>query len=267
MEFYRHEYINKHVIRIIDFLDNCCYLVVGNDYACILDNLDGFGDIEKYIRKFTDLPIICLLSHGHIDHASSTALFENVHMNHKDLDLFKLHTSLDFRISMYGSDDVISNLRIKDLVPQYTGEIKNINDGDTFDLGGITIKMILVPGHTFGMMVPIIVEDRIAIFGDACGVGTLLFGDESPSVKEYKNSLLHLKKYEQEYDTILRNHGTFESPKELLDNVILCCDKVISGKYEFDKVESHGNVFSVVEPIDEHGNRRDGKQGNLKFIA
>ena len=53
-------------------------------------------------------------------------------------------------------------------------------------------------GHTPGMMCPLVIEDRLIIFGDACGVGVLLFDEYSSSVLEYKNSLLSLKQYESE---------------------------------------------------------------------
>lgn len=53
--------------------------------------------------------------------------------------------------------------------------------------------MIPVAGHTPGMMCPLIEEDRICIFGDACGVSVLLMGEYSSNVSEYKQSLLNLK--------------------------------------------------------------------------
>ena len=97
---------------------------------------------------------------------------------------------------------------------------KELNDEDEFDLGGITLKAILTPGHTNGMTMVLVKEERTILFGDGCGVGVLLFFPYSTSVEEYKETLVELKKHENEYDNIIRNHGTYESNKDLLDNVI-----------------------------------------------
>ncbi len=266
MKYFRHEIINPNLIRIIDILDNCLYLVIGEKKACLLDTGDGFGNLNEYVSQFTDLPLFVILTHGHIDHGSGAGDFKTVYLHPNDVELFYKHCSSDFRLSRYRSDERTKMIPLQDFVPIFDGKLEMIEDEQEFDLGGITIKMLPVFGHTFGMMVPLIKELRVAIFGDACGVGTLLFGEESPTIAEYRENLLYLKTFENEYDYIYRNHGTFHSPKELLDNVIACTDKILSGKYQFDEVEMMGRVFKVVEPIDENGERLDGKQGNLKFI-
>lgn len=140
-----------------------------------------------------------------------------------------------------------------------------IHDGQCFDLGGITIRMIEVPGHTPGIMCPLILEERTIIFGDACGVGVLLFDEFSSTVSEYKNSLGKLKTLEGEYDRIYRNHGTFWSPKELLDHVIECCDLILSGKDDHVPVMEHGYKLFSAHKLSEDGSRADGKEGNIKY--
>lgn len=50
----------------------------------------------------------------------------------------------------------------------------NIENGDVFDLGGITVKAIHVPGHTLGAMVFYCEADNILCTGDAVGRVVLL---------------------------------------------------------------------------------------------
>lgn len=267
MTYFRHEIINPKLIRIIDILNNCCYLVIGEKRACLLDTGDGFGDLKAYAKQFTDLEIFVILTHGHIDHGAGAGDFTEVYLHPNDFKLFYQHNSSDFRLARYRKQAKLAEIPIKDFIPIFTGELQPLENEQEFDLGGVTIKMLPVFGHTFGMMVPLIKEMRVAIFGDAAGVGTLLFGKDSPPMAEYKQALLYLKTFEAEYDEIYRNHGTFESPKELLDNVITCVDKVLAGQTDFMEIETLGRRFKVVEPIDEAGNRLDGKQGNLKFLV
>ena len=124
--------------------------------------------------------------------------------------------------------------------------------------------MIQVKGHTPGIICPFINEDRTIIFGDACGVGVLLFDEYSSNVSEYRQSLIKLKAYEGLYDTIYRNHGTFFSEKVLLDNVIECCDKILAGKDAHQEVETHGYKLFSANKIENH-KRVDGKEGNILY--
>lgn len=153
----------------------------------------------------------------------------------------------------------------ENFIPTYTGKIKEIHDGDIFDAGGVHIQMILVKGHTPGIMCPLIQEDRIIIFGDACGVGVLLFDEYSSTVSEYKKSLEHLKEFEDQYDTVYRNHGTFKSPKKLLENVIDCC-LILEGKDDHVPVSFHGTELYACHRLKENGQGRlDGKEGNILY--
>lgn len=265
MNYYRNERISDHIIRIIDFLDVACYLVIGNDRAALIDTCDGFGNIHEYASTLTDKPIFVILTHGHVDHAPGAVFFDEIYMNHNDMDLMKEHASLEFRMNSAKSDPRSRDIPVSEYAPEITQEIRDIKDGQEFDLGGITVKMILCKGHTQGMMMALIEEERTIIFGDGCGVGVLLFGPTSSCVSEYRKSLLTIQTHESEYDTVLRNHGTFWSPKELLENVIDCCDCVLNGTASGQTLVTHGIKFYIAKAVDEHENRLDGKQGNLKY--
>lgn len=54
----------------------------------------------------------------------------------------------------------------------------------------------------------LIEEERVILFGEGCGLGTLLLGDESTNIKTYKKSILRLKELENMYDIIIINYGT-----------------------------------------------------------
>ncbi|MDD8049046.1 MAG: MBL fold metallo-hydrolase [Thomasclavelia sp.] len=265
MEYFTHVKLTKDIYRITDFTGVCCYLVIGSQKALLLDTCNGIGNIKEYVESITKLPITVILSHGHLDHMGGTALFDDIYMNYLDMPVFKKHGNMEFRVE----DTMIhSHVKVerKDFVETYTGEIKNIEDGQTFDAGGVHVKMILVKGHTPGMMCPLIIEDRVCVFGDACGVGVLLFDEYSSSVSEYKESLMHLKEYESEYDTIYRNHGTFFSPKELLNNVIECCNHILNHTDAHIPVDFHGvKLYSCCEQSENGHGRKDGKEGNILY--
>ncbi|WP_099467206.1 MBL fold metallo-hydrolase [Konateibacter massiliensis] len=264
MEYYQSEKLSERLYRITEIGGVCCYLVVGDSRACLLDTGCGYGNLREYIETITDKPVFVLLTHGHHDHMGACALFDEVYINPADLPVFTSFGVMEKRLEEAKSFEVLSHFTEKDLVPTRTEKIKPVVDGDVFDLGGITIKMLLVKGHTPGILCPLLVEERTIIFGDACGVGVLLFDEFSSTVSEYRDSLLNLKKYEKDYDRIYRNHGTFSSPKELLDNVIECCDLILAGEDDHQPVSIHGFDLFAAKAVNEHG-RIDGKQGNIMY--
>ena len=265
MEYFTHEKLSEHVYRITDYTGVCCYLVIGEKKACLLDTCNGIGNIKDYVKKMTDLPIFVILTHGHLDHMGGAGLFDTVYMNHLDMPVFEKHSDMNFRIQDTNEHSPFQ-VSEDEFVPSFTGSLQNIQNNQCFDLGQVTIQMILVKGHTPGMMCPLIVEDHIIIFGDACGVGVLLFDEYSSCVSEYKKSLLYLKQYEDQYDTIYRNHGTFTSPKVLLDNVIECCDLILEKKDDHVPVHFHGiDLFCCKRNKSDGHGRADGKEGNIMY--
>ncbi len=264
MEKFKSEKLSNRLYRITEFSGVCCYLVVGDDKACLLDTCCGYGDIKEYVEKLTDKPVFVILTHGHHDHMGAASLFDEVYMNLEDMPVFNNHGSMELRVKETKVFPQTAFLEEKDIIPTRVDEIKDIKDGDIFELGGVTIEMILVKGHTQGMMCPIIQEEKTIIFGDACGVAVLLFDEYSSDISEYKESLLNLKKYENLYNTVYRNHGTFFSNKDLLDNVIECCDLILEGKDDHEPVEFHGYKLFAAKKTKGHG-RADGKEGNIMY--
>lgn len=268
MKIFTHEQLSPRLFRIIDFTGVCCYLAVGNERAALLDTINGIGNIRAYAETLTDKPIFVLLTHGHLDHMGGAGLFEEVYMNLLDLPVMEQHGNMEFRVHDTNAQlHDHTPLTATDFVPVMKQSPRPLHDGDMFDLGGLRIRMISVPGHTPGMMCPLLEEERTIIFGDACGVSVLLFDKFSSTVGEYRQSLLHLKEYESAYDTIYRNHGSFWSNKILLDNVIACCEDILAGTDDHFPVSVHGfDLFAAKALAPDGRGRADGKEGNLLYL-
>lgn len=267
MDYFTHQQLAPGLIRIIDFTGVCCYLVVGNEKAALLDTCNGIGNIKEYAEKLTDKPIFVILTHGHLDHMGGAGLFDEVYMNPADIPVLRKHGDMKFRV-----EDTIAHIangvevKASEFVPTMEKDPLPLCDGQQFLLGGKTIRMILVKGHTPGMMCPLITEDRTIIFGDACGEAVLLFDEFSSDISEYRDSLTNLKQYENEYDKVYRNHGTFWSNKVLLDNVIECCDLILSGKDDRFETCVHGyQLYAAKKMAEGKAKRADGKEGNLLY--
>lgn len=268
MSGFTHERLNPHLWRIVDRTGVCCYLVEGSQRACLLDTTNGLDDIRKEAESLTDKPVFVILTHAHLDHMGGSGLFDEVWMNPADMPVYRFKTSDEHRLYDARNRLHLDVEDVSQLPLIYEGSFHTLQDGQCFDLGGITVEMIAAPGHTPGTMCALLREERAIIFGDACGVAVMLMDEFSSCVSEYRESLLHLKEFEDQYDTIYRNHGTFHSPKELLNNVIECCELVLAGKDDHVPYSIYGHDLFICHQLAPGSTERaDGRQGNLLYLA
>lgn len=271
MQYFTHENISEHMIRIRDITGVFIYLIIGDKRACLLDTGNGFGDLRAYVDALTDKDYDVILTHGHVDHASGASLFKDKHiyMNLADWELLQVHTTFAQRKDFAKIEPIILDIPMSDYNPVLDVQPLPLQDGQLFDLGGITLQAIHTPGHTQGMTMVLMKEERTILFGDGCGVSVLLLDEYASTVSEYLQTLRHLKTYEHQYNHIIRNHGTGVSPKELLDNVIECCECILHGTDD-KAIPQHLPMdcpsarMAKALRSDGHG-RVDGKEGNIAY--
>lgn len=254
--------VSPHIKRVITPCGVCMYLVEGRERAVLMDTGFGFGDLKGYVDLLTAKPLDVLLSHGHMDHAGGSAQFDRVYLDPLDWELEKWHNTRERRIwdVHHGPGGMPRGVTDDDFLPDREAPYLPLSEGDDFDLGGVTVKPIAVPGHTAGSLVFLIAEDRVAIFGDACGENTLLLFRESVPIPAYRAGLLHLKEFEGQYDHVLRNHGSFTSPKRILDDNIELCGDIMAGRDAAIPDEFMGMAGCLGRPK-EH----PGKVGNILY--
>lgn len=259
--------LSNRLYRFIDSSLTACYLAVGDEKAALLDTGDGIGDLKSAVNQITDKPLTVILTHGHLDHIGGLQEFKDadVWLNPNDFVITADNARPENRLRY--AQEVHSGLTMDDVVPAYDGVYLPLQDNQIFDLGGLHIQMISVPGHTQGMMCPLLIEERTIIFGDACGVAVMLMDEHSSTISEYLKSLKHLQSYEEQYDTVYRNHGTFTNQKDLLENVMECCQNVLDGTDDHMPFTIHGRNGWMAKKIDRTANKPiDGKEGNLFYI-
>ena len=265
MEFFTAEKISPRVTRIRDILGVGMYLVEGDYSACLIDTGYGLGNVRDFVESLTDKPVFVILTHGHVDHAGAASLWDEVWLNPLDLDVYAQHSDTAFRRMHFEGREETRNIPESEYIPARTQPFMSLYDGQVFHLGSLTLEMIWTPGHTPGMTMVLILEERMILFGDGCGLQVLLIFPDSSTVSEYRQTLLKLKKYEDSYDRILRNHGTCESPKELLDNCIDCCTDILAGTDAAEKVNFGETQALSARLLDENLMRLDGRQGNIWY--
>ena len=268
MEFFTSERISPSTTNIAYLHNVYCYLVEGREYAVLLDASAGFGDLKTYVETLTDKPVRVILTHGHVDHVGCASLFETVYLHEKDWEAIKTYDTAD-RKTLYTSmilKDRFDESVKKALCPERTRGYLPLYDGQLFDLGGVTLEMIEVPGHTQGAVCVLCREERWILFGDMCSPSVFLWCEESTSVEEYLESLKRLKMFENRYDTVYLSHGNAVADKSILDGVMQVCHEVLEGKddaicYPFRDFEG----LLKAKETDHRWVRSDGGIGNIVY--
>lgn len=126
--------LNENTWLMNDNNESTGYVVVGEDKAAVIDTMNGYEDVQAVARTITDLPIIVINTHGHMDHIYGDAYFGEAYLHPDDFALAE--ETLTYR--MY------RKLEKKfDFEPVHFVETK---EGDVFDLGGISLEVYEIRG-------------------------------------------------------------------------------------------------------------------------
>jgi glyoxylase-like metal-dependent hydrolase (beta-lactamase superfamily II) len=92
-------------------------------------------------------------SHGHEDHLAGNGLFTDARVHIHDADLASAR-SLDGLMEVYGYEGAIGDAFREQVVEEFhyreRPDAHGFADGDVFDLGGVSIEAVHLPGHTRG---------------------------------------------------------------------------------------------------------------------
>ena len=137
---------NGHPVPYVD-----SYLYIGDSRAAVIDTLQNAKGLYAAVREITSLPVDVLITHGHGDHVgASTAEFAEA----------GCRVYMDMADYKFLNPDAVKKEWFTDM-----------QNGETFDLGGITLEAISCPGHTPGSMVFLDRAHQVIFTGDTVGSG------------------------------------------------------------------------------------------------
>ncbi|HNX61322.1 MAG TPA: MBL fold metallo-hydrolase [Candidatus Limiplasma sp.] len=171
-------------------------LIIGSKKAAVIDCGLGFGDLPSAVRKLTDKPLLIFNTHSHVDHIGGNAQFHQpIYMGTEDIPstrgadytFFREHMTED-RIARLGPDSV-QGMDLEEFKHRGVGELLPCDEGDVFDLGGLTLRVLNVPGHSVGGRAYYVEELGYLYTGDAVFASTLCFGPGSATRQQHAESL------------------------------------------------------------------------------
>ena len=196
-KFFTTQQINDHVTRITGLGGEKCLPDPGAGAGPAFDGLSGVGSLKKLCER-TDRAACVSLSCPTAIRITKGAAFEYGRCFIHPDDIGLMYT--DFAASPQSRMGYVSApspmapekrtvLQDEDVILPVPVKTYPVYNGDFFDLGGLTLEVIGVPGHTRGTIMLLDEKDRTVYSGDAINLNTLLGLYGSTTVEEYYESL------------------------------------------------------------------------------
>ena len=164
-------------------------LIIGSHHALLFDTGYGFGDLKALVHSFTDKPLYVVNSHGHVDHACGNEPFGGAYIHPSDVELAMEHNGRAMRLAELETAEVPMDFDLEAYLNLGTGTLNPIGEGHIFDLGGIMLEVVHLPGHTAGSIGLWCPEKRLLWVGDAMNCFVWLFLPEAQPLDTYIASL------------------------------------------------------------------------------
>ena len=198
------------------------YLVVGKERACVIDTMMGYNDLNRTVRKLTGKPVIVVNTHGHPDHIFGNVYFEEAFIHPKDLELAR----------SFAEEPEFKEVCNKNgfSMPPF----RNILPGEVIDLGGRTLEVYALPGHTPGGILLLLREDRILFTGDSVNHHLWMQLDGCLPLREFVKELDKVMFLQDKADIILHGHARAEDDISLLSCLRTGLQEICDGKTDKD---------------------------------
>ena len=198
-------------------------LLIGSEQAMLIDTGYGYGNLPAAVRSITDKPLIIVNTHGHPDHACGNWQFtEPIWIHPSDLKPCQLYNTKEARkkaMPTQKPDDFLEDSYLNG----GTGNLKFLTEGQTFDLGGLKLEVVALPGHTIGSVGILNRADREIFVGDAMNSALFLFQDGiSATLSVYRKTLDYA--WNLPVDTLWLSHEPEPRPKEAIRIFMHCAD-------------------------------------------
>ena len=213
------------------------YLVAGQEHCLLMDTGWGVGDLPALVASLSPLPLTVVNTHGHPDHVLGNGQFARVYVHAADEAAARELPPAEMRAWIAESilpKPLPAGFQFDTWAVAGPGALETIQDGHIFDLGGRTLEVISVPGHTPGSICLLDRQAGYLFTGDSVLPGAVwLHLDESLPLSRFHKSLQRLQGLTDVFDYILPGHvhpRALPLPKDLLDDLVAGIGRILTGE-------------------------------------
>ena len=180
------------------------YLILGSEKALLLDAGVAPCDILALVRSVTDKPVYFCLTHTDGDHTANAAAFATQYLHAEEAAVY---------------------------TPAEGCETAALQEGDRFELGGRTLEVIHIPGHTPGSLALLDRERKEIFSGDTLSLASVFMFGEKRSMERYVASLRRLQTMAEqgEFTAVWPSHGDCPLDTGVIAELIACAEGIRDG--------------------------------------
>ena len=185
-----------------------CFLVVGNERAVLVDSCKSVGTaLSELVKELTPKPVTLVFSHTDRDHTGGQEGFG----------VPLLHPSEYSYYLSKGNDD---------------RTVEPLWEGDVLDLGGRSLEVVLVPGHTPGSIALLDRAERRLFVGDVISDFWIHMFGAGRNLRAFIESLKKLEGMAHRFDCLYACHGSAELGTDWIARTREAAEKLLADELE-----------------------------------
>jgi glyoxylase-like metal-dependent hydrolase (beta-lactamase superfamily II) len=204
--------------------------VAGRDLDLLIDTGMGIGSLKAALGTLADRPILAVATHGHVDHMGGHNEFQQRAIHGEEAEaLSTLAEDRTLALGFRDYPDAITALphtgwELSAYTLKAAPATRILSDGDRIDLGGSSLTVVHLPGHSPGSIGLFDERTGVLFSGDAIYDGELLDDLPHSDVEAYAGTMERLRRM-----AAGRVHGghrdSFDHPR-----MLTLIDQYLAGK-------------------------------------
>lgn len=245
------------IVEPYQWQETVSHLIVGQERAVLFDTGIGLLPIKPVVERITKLPVSVLNSHTHYDHVGGNHEFSTV------LAIDTEYTKAN--MAGFGHERIAEDFtpdsfckgppRGVDVSSFYTRSWTAsgyVVDGEHLDLGGRTLEVLHIPGHTPDATALLDRQNRLLFTGDTYYADRLWLFVPETNLDDYQRAIVRLAAIESDVDYLLGAHTAARVDANRLAQVEAAFGKLRAGEFESTTDSS---------------NRLDVQVGDVRFLT
>jgi glyoxylase-like metal-dependent hydrolase (beta-lactamase superfamily II) len=225
------------------------YLIVGHKQAVLFDTGMGIASIHRVTTQLTSRPVVVVNSHTHDDHVGSNWQFPFVYGMDTEFTRANAKGSREDAQAEITPDQICGDLpkgfNPKTYATKPWKISRSIQDGFKINLGGRTLEVLSVPGHTPDAIALLDRENGLLFTGDTYYPAPIWLFRPETDLDAYEASVKRLAALAPQLKLVLGAHNIPVANPNVLPKLVTAIQAVRAGKVPPQKSENGKTLYTT----------------------